>query len=60
MRGIIKVVTREEYILWLAKQKPNYVQVFPDKDPNAAVKTDSTKTAGVAPAPVVAATVATK
>ena len=57
MRGIIKVVTREEYILWLAKQKPNYVQVFPDKDPNAPVKTDSTKTAGVAPAPVVAATV---
>ena len=60
MRGIIKVVTREEYILWLAKQKPNYVQVFPDKDPNAPVKTDSTKTAGVAPAPVVAATVANK
>jgi cytochrome c oxidase subunit 2 len=60
MRGIIKVVTREEYILWLAKQKPNYVQVFPDKDPNAPVKADSTKTAGVAPAPVVAASVATK
>jgi cytochrome c oxidase subunit 2 len=60
MRGIIKVVTREEYILWLAKQKPNYVQVFPDKDPNAPVKTDSTKTAGVAPAPVVAASVANK
>ena len=60
MRGIIKVVTREEYILWLAKQKPNYVQVFPDKGPNAPVKTDSTKTAGVAPAPVVAASVATK
>jgi len=56
MRGIIKVVTREEYILWLAKQKPNYVQVFPDKDPIAPVKTDSTKTAGVAPAPVVTAT----
>ena len=59
MRGIIKVVTREEYILWLAKQKPNYVQVFPDKDPNAPMKADSTKTAGVAPAPV-AASVATK
>jgi len=51
MRGIIKVVTREEYILWLAKQKPNFVQVFPDKDPaNQAnpVKADTTaKTAAV-------------
>ena len=50
MRGIVKVVTREEYILWLAKQKPNYVQVFPDKDPSAPAgapqgTTDSTKTA---------------
>ena len=60
MRGIIKVVSREEYILWLAKQKPNYVQVFPDKDPNAPMKADSTKTAVVAPARVVAASVATK
>jgi cytochrome c oxidase subunit 2 len=58
MRGIIKVVTHDEYVLWLAKQKPNYVQVFPDKDPNAPMKADSAKTAVVAPAPVVA--VATK
>lgn len=35
MRGIIEVVTQEEYDLWLIKQKPNYVQVFPDKDPSA-------------------------
>ena len=60
MRGIIKVVTREEYILWLAKQKPNYVQVFPDKDPNAPVKADSTKTAVVAPAPAPVVAAATK
>ena len=48
MRGIVKVVTREEYILWLAKQKPNYVQVFPDKDPSATpapVKADTTSKA---------------
>ena len=24
MRGVIKVVTHEEYVLWLAKQKSNY------------------------------------
>jgi cytochrome c oxidase subunit II len=42
MRGIVKVVTRDEYILWLAKQKPNFVQVFPDKDPANPAKADST------------------
>ncbi len=50
MRGIIKVVTHDEYVLWLAKQKPNYVQVFPDKDPTAPMKADSAKTAVAAPA----------
>ena len=49
MRGIIKVVTKDEFILWKAKQKPNYVQVFPDKDPAGPAKTDSTKTAAVDP-----------
>ena len=43
MRGIIKVVTREEYILWLAKQKSIYATVFPDEDPNAAKSQDSVK-----------------
>src|SRR5205085_9131703 len=33
MRGIVKVVTPEEFILWIASQKPAYMQVFPDKDP---------------------------
>ncbi|HMH21746.1 MAG TPA: cytochrome c oxidase subunit II [Puia sp.] len=33
MRGIVKVVTPEEFILWKAKQTPNYAQVFPDKAP---------------------------
>lgn len=65
MRGIVKVVTREEYILWMAKQKPNYVQVFPDKDPSAPAgapgKTDSTTkvaAANLSPAPAVVAAVA--
>lgn len=30
MRGIIKVVTPEEFILWKAKQKPAYAQAFPE------------------------------
>ncbi len=47
MRGIIKVVTKDDFILWKAKQKPNYVQVFPDKDPANPAKTDSVKTAAV-------------
>jgi cytochrome c oxidase subunit 2 len=52
MRGIVKVVTPEEFILWKAKQKPTYLQVFPDKDPSNQQKpADSTKAA----APPVAA-----
>ena len=53
MRGIVKVVTPEEFILWRAKQKASYLQVFPDKDPANIKKaqTDSTKAA----APPVAA-----
>lgn len=43
MRGIIKVVTQDEFTLWKIKQKPNFVQVFPDKDPSAPPKTDTTK-----------------
>jgi cytochrome c oxidase subunit II len=46
MRGVIMVVTHEEFVLWMAKQKSNYAQVFPEKDPaNPAVpgKADSTK-----------------
>ncbi|HEY4061771.1 MAG TPA: cytochrome c oxidase subunit II [Puia sp.] len=42
MRGIVKVVTKDEYTLWMAKQKSNYAQVFPDKDPSN-MKADSTK-----------------
>lgn len=41
MRGEIQVVTPEEFILWRAKQTPNYVQVMKDKTPAVPVA-DST------------------
>lgn len=43
MKGIIKVVTSEEFVLWRAKQVPNYVQVMKEKMP-AAPAADSVKT----------------
>jgi cytochrome c oxidase subunit 2 len=58
MRAIIKVVEEDEFKLWLLKQKPNYVQVFPDKDPNAARPADSTKAAVTLPAPAATASIA--
>ncbi len=33
MRGVIEVVTQEEFDVWMAKQKPNYYAAFPDLDP---------------------------
>ena len=33
MKGVIQVVTAEEYNAWLAKQKPQYYVAFPDKEP---------------------------
>lgn len=45
MKGIIEVVTQEEFDAWMAKQKPNYYVAFPDKDP-AAPKTEKTDTTG--------------
>lgn len=36
MRGLIKVVSKEEFILWRAKQKSAYVTQFPAKDPAAS------------------------
>ena len=45
MKGAVKVVTRSEFILWRAKQKAKYLQVFPDKDPTNAkpATADTTK-----------------
>ena len=47
MRGIIKVVSKEEFILWRAKQTSNYVQLFPPPEANNPAKGDSTKAAAV-------------
>ncbi|HVU53994.1 MAG TPA: cytochrome c oxidase subunit II [Puia sp.] len=41
MRAIVKVVTPDEFVLWKAKQKPVFVQVFPDKDPSNKPKIDT-------------------
>lgn len=49
MKGIIEVVEQEEYDMWMAKQKPQYLVVNPDKDPEtakpAAAAADTTKVA---------------
>jgi cytochrome c oxidase subunit 2 len=58
MKGIVKVVTAEEFVLWKAKQVSNYAQVMKDKLP-ATAPADSVKTAAVkteAAARLVAAT----
>lgn len=34
MKGVVEVVTQEEYDLWMAKQKPYYYASFPEKDPS--------------------------
>lgn len=49
MKGIIVVVTQEEFDVWLAQQKPNYYAAFPDKDPSNKKPQlqDTTKTASV-------------
>jgi cytochrome c oxidase subunit 2 len=36
MKGIIKVITQQEYSAWIATQKPLYLTAFPEKDPSAA------------------------
>ncbi|MCK9401932.1 MAG: cytochrome c oxidase subunit II [Chitinophagaceae bacterium] len=45
MKGIIDVVDQEEYDVWIAKQKPQYLVTFPDKDPSNAQSADTTKLA---------------
>ncbi len=42
MRGVIVVETQEEFDVWLAKKKPQYLVANPDKDPSAP-KTDTVK-----------------
>lgn len=45
MKGIIEVVTQEEFDMWMAQKKPTYLTVHPELDPSNAEagKTDSTK-----------------
>jgi cytochrome c oxidase subunit II len=47
MRGVVEVVTQEEFDLWLAKQKSNYAQIQEAAKP-ATGGADSTKTGVVA------------
>lgn len=42
MKGMIKVVTPEEFILWKAKQKPAYANAFPSATPEAAAPAPAT------------------
>ncbi len=39
MRGNIEVVDQEEYDVWMAKQKAQYLVAFPEKDPAAKIDT---------------------
>jgi cytochrome c oxidase subunit II len=55
MKGTVQVVSPEEFVLWRAKQVPNYAQVMKDKLP-AIPAADSVKTTAVnMPAKLVAA-----
>jgi len=44
MKGIVEVVEQDEYDLWMAKQKAQYLVAFPEKDPEA-VKAAATEAA---------------
>jgi cytochrome c oxidase subunit 2 len=52
MKGIVEVVTQEEYDMWMAKQKAQYLVAFPEKDPSyvpaAATATTADSTAKTA------------
>jgi cytochrome c oxidase subunit 2 len=43
MKGLVEVVTHEEYVIWLAGQKSNYSQIMTDKTPATVAAPDSTK-----------------
>jgi hypothetical protein len=38
MRGVIVVESEEDYNKWLATQKPEYLTLFPEKDPSKQVQ----------------------
>ena len=45
MKGIIEVLDQEEYDVWQAKQKPQYLATFPEKDPSNVKAADTVKVA---------------
>jgi cytochrome c oxidase subunit 2 len=45
MRGVIVVESEEDYKKWLATQKPEYLTLFPEKDPSKQVKAVDTTAA---------------
>lgn len=47
MKGVVEVVTQEEYDAWMAKQTPYYFAAFPEKAPKAASDTSANKAASV-------------
>ena len=44
MKGIVEVVTQEEFDMWMAKQKAQYLVAFPEKDPSNVPAASSAKT----------------
>lgn len=55
MRGVIKVVSQSDFILWRAQQKTAYSLAFPEEAPKAAVPDSSGKASTTAVIPVVKA-----
>jgi len=53
MRGLIKVVTRDEFILWRAKQQAAYTQAFPPAGSTPAPATADTSQAATKTAAVI-------
>jgi cytochrome c oxidase subunit II len=47
MKGVIEVVTQEEFDIWMAKQKPYYFASHPEADPSNKPVADSVKVTAV-------------
>ncbi|HEX4849613.1 MAG TPA: cytochrome c oxidase subunit II, partial [Puia sp.] len=48
MKGVVKVVTPDEFILWRAREKPNYARVM-NANPPAPTSADTTKVSSIKP-----------
>ncbi len=59
MKGVIQVVTQEEFDEWMAKQKPYYYAAFPNKDPDN-LPPPATDSISTKPTPVVITTASDK